>query len=71
VVVDTPKGSRNKYKFDKRQALWRLGKVLPQGMSFPYNSDSSPQRGAKTATRSMSSSSWTSPLFPAVWFLLA
>jgi len=37
VVVDTPKGSRNKYKFDERQGQWRLGKVLPQGMSFPYD----------------------------------
>jgi inorganic pyrophosphatase len=37
VVVDTPKGSRIKYKFDERQGLWRLSKVLPQGLSFPYD----------------------------------
>jgi inorganic pyrophosphatase len=37
VVVDTPGGSRNKYKFDERRGLWRLSKVLPQGMSFPYD----------------------------------
>jgi inorganic pyrophosphatase len=37
VVVDTPKGSRNKYKFDEEQGHWRLGKILPQGMCFPYN----------------------------------
>jgi inorganic pyrophosphatase len=37
VVVDTPKGSRNKYKFDERHGQWRLSKVLPQGMSFPYD----------------------------------
>jgi len=37
VVVDTPKGSRNKYKFDESRGLWRLSKVLPQGMSFPYD----------------------------------
>src|SRR5215472_1238470 len=35
VVVDTPKGSRNKYKFDEQHGQWRLSKVLPQGMSFP------------------------------------
>lgn len=35
VIVDTPKGSRNKYKFDERDEQWRLAKVLPQGMSFP------------------------------------
>jgi inorganic pyrophosphatase len=37
VVVDTPKGSRNKYKFDEQHGQWRLSKVLPQGMSFPYD----------------------------------
>jgi inorganic pyrophosphatase len=37
VVIDTPKRSRNKYKFDERQGHWRLGKVLPLGMSFPYD----------------------------------
>jgi len=35
VVIDTPKGCRNKYKFDERNGLWRLSKMLPQGMSFP------------------------------------
>jgi inorganic pyrophosphatase len=37
VVIDTPKGSRNKYKFDERQCQWRLSKVLPQGAYFPYD----------------------------------
>jgi inorganic pyrophosphatase len=37
VVVDTPKGSRNKYKFDEHNSVWRLSKVLPQGMAFPYD----------------------------------
>jgi len=37
VVVDTPKGSRNKYKFDEQHGQWRLSKVLPLGLSFPYD----------------------------------
>jgi len=37
VVVDTPKGSRNKYKFEGKQSQWRLSKVLPQGLYFPWN----------------------------------
>jgi inorganic pyrophosphatase len=37
VVVDTPRGSRNKYKFDQETGQWRLSKVLPQGMCFPYD----------------------------------
>ena len=28
-VIDTPKGSRNKYKYDEKDGLWRLIKVLP------------------------------------------
>ena len=37
VVIDTPKGSRNKYKLDEESGQWRLSKMLPQGMAFPYD----------------------------------
>jgi len=37
VVVDTPKGSRNKFVFDERRGLFRLGGVLPAGAVFPYD----------------------------------
>jgi inorganic pyrophosphatase len=37
VVVDTPKGSRNKYKWDEQNGQWRLSKVLPQGSYFPFD----------------------------------
>lgn len=37
VVVDTPKGSRNKYKYDAKTHIWRLSKVLPLGASFPFD----------------------------------
>ena len=37
VVVDTPKGSRNKYKYDDQAHIWRLSKMLPLGASFPYD----------------------------------
>jgi inorganic pyrophosphatase len=37
VVVDTPKGSRNKYTYDETLGLYRLSKVLPLGMAFPYD----------------------------------
>jgi inorganic pyrophosphatase len=37
VVVDTPKGSRNKYKYDEKQGLFRLSKILPLGASFPFD----------------------------------
>src|SRR3977135_3376012 len=37
VVVETPKGSRNKYAFDPDNRVFELKKVLPAGMSFPYD----------------------------------
>jgi inorganic pyrophosphatase len=37
VVVETPKGCRNKFKFNERMQRFVLGKVLPVGASFPYD----------------------------------
>ncbi|MFI5070855.1 MAG: inorganic diphosphatase [Terriglobales bacterium] len=37
VIIETPKGSRNKYAFDPRQKVFQLKKVLPAGMAFPYD----------------------------------
>lgn len=37
VVIETPKGSRNKYAFDPEQKVFELKKVLPAGMTFPYD----------------------------------
>lgn len=37
VVIETPKGSHNKYKFDEELGLFTLAGVLPEGMSFPYD----------------------------------
>lgn len=37
VVIETPKGSRNKYKFDTEQRAFILNKVLPEGMVFPHD----------------------------------
>jgi inorganic pyrophosphatase len=37
VVIETPKGSRNKYAFDAEQKVFELKKVLPTGMAFPYD----------------------------------
>ncbi|MFN2390419.1 MAG: inorganic diphosphatase, partial [Pyrinomonadaceae bacterium] len=37
VIIDTPKGSRNKYKFDEEMGLYKLGGVLPVGAYFPFD----------------------------------
>lgn len=35
-VIETPSGSRNKFKFDEDMGCFTLSAVLPQGMVFPY-----------------------------------
>ena len=37
VIIETPKGSRNKFSFDPDQEVFSLKKVLPAGMVFPYD----------------------------------
>ena len=37
VIVETPAGSRNKYKYDEELGLFRTHKVLPLGASFPFD----------------------------------
>jgi inorganic pyrophosphatase len=37
VVVETPKGSRNKFAFNSEEHIFELKKVLPAGMAFPYD----------------------------------
>lgn len=37
VVIETPKGSRNKFAYDPDQHFFELKKVLPAGMTFPYD----------------------------------
>jgi len=37
VVIETPKGSRNKYAFDSKEKVFELKTVPPVGMDFPYD----------------------------------
>ena len=37
VVVETPRGSQNKMKWDEAAGRFRLSHVLPAGMSFPFD----------------------------------
>jgi inorganic pyrophosphatase len=43
VIIETPKGSRNKFAFDPKQRIFALKKVLPAGMVFPYDFGFLPQ----------------------------
>jgi inorganic pyrophosphatase len=42
VVIETPAGSQNKYKYDRTIGVLRLSRVLPVGMVFPFNFGSIP-----------------------------
>jgi inorganic pyrophosphatase len=37
VVIETPRGSRNKYSYDPECDCMELSTVLPEGMIFPYD----------------------------------
>ncbi len=37
VIVETPKGSQNKYKFDEQLGIFKLSSVLPVGAVFPFD----------------------------------
>jgi inorganic pyrophosphatase len=37
VIIETPKGSRNKYAYNPKDHIFELAKVLPTGMAFPYD----------------------------------
>src|ERR1700735_1964991 len=36
-VIETPKGSPNKYDYDDTCAAFRLAEVMPKGSYFPYD----------------------------------
>jgi inorganic pyrophosphatase len=37
VVIETPRGSRNKYKYEPQLGIFRLNAVLPAGAVFPFD----------------------------------
>jgi inorganic pyrophosphatase len=37
VIIETPKGSRNKFNYDEEYQLFKLGGVLPAGAVFPFD----------------------------------
>jgi len=47
VVIETPKGSRNKFAFDPDEHIFELEKVLPAGMTLPYDFGFVPSTKAK------------------------
>jgi inorganic pyrophosphatase len=36
-IIETPKGSRNKFSYDPETGLFKLGGLLPEGMRFSFD----------------------------------
>src|SRR5436853_7191668 len=36
-IIETPKGSRNKFNYEPDSNLFELGGLLPEGMMFPFD----------------------------------
>jgi len=47
VIIETPKGSCNKFSWDEQQRIFILKSVLPAGMVFPYDFGFLPQTKAE------------------------
>lgn|SRR5690242_3602686 len=43
IIIDTPKGSRNKFKYDEEAKCFRLSRILPAGTVFPFDFGSIPK----------------------------
>jgi inorganic pyrophosphatase len=37
IIIETPKGCRNKYAYDEKSKAFRLKKILPAGAVFPFD----------------------------------
>jgi inorganic pyrophosphatase len=49
VVIETPRGSRNKYKMDEQTGRIKLSKVMPEGMVLPLTLGTSRGQKARMA----------------------
>jgi len=36
-IIETPRGSRNKFRLDEERGLFALAKTLPRGTVFPFD----------------------------------
>ncbi len=45
VVVEIPRGSRNKYEFDERAGVFRLDRVLSSAVYYNFDYDLCSRRG--------------------------
>jgi hypothetical protein len=51
VIIETPKGSRTKFKYDEESGLFIFDKRLPIGQSFPFEGENHATRAAGWSNR--------------------
>jgi len=71
VVIETPKGSRNKFAFNPDEHIFELKKVLPAGMTFPYDFGFVPSTKADDGYPIDVLVLMDEPAFPGAWLAVA
>jgi inorganic pyrophosphatase len=66
VIIETPKGSRNKFAYDEKTGLFWLSKLLPAGMAFPYSFGFIPSTRAGDGDPVDVMMIYDEPLFPGI-----
>lgn len=66
VIIETPKGSRNKFAYDENTGLFALSKLLPAGLAFPYSFGFIPSTRAGDGDPVDVLMIYDEPLFPGV-----
>jgi inorganic pyrophosphatase len=68
VIIDTPRGSRNKLKWDRELGVLKLSHVLTAGAVFPFDFGFVPGTFGQTVMPLTSSCLLMSHCFRYVWF---
>ena len=68
VVIETPKGSRNKFAYDPQSGFFKLSKILAEGMMFPYDFGFVPRTKAEDGIPSTFLCSSRSLVFPGAFW---
>jgi inorganic pyrophosphatase len=64
VIIETPKGSRNKYAFDPTAGVIALSRILPLGIHFPFDFGFIPQTTAPDGDPLDALVMFDDPVFP-------
>jgi inorganic pyrophosphatase len=67
VIIETPRNSRNKFDYDPDTGLFRLNKILPAGLTFPFHFGFIPQTKADDGDPVDIAVMMNAPSYPGIW----